>query len=514
MSKVRRITTMAAIFGLLSLAASLPAAARTSTSTKTTTTSTTAPGFSYGELGSNGTGLPATTSGCGFNNAGEPSAHVSKGNQVLVGSERGVGDGTDAWVRDNLTSPPQGPVGGAGASACSLYYDGQPNGVAGVGAAGGDVDTAFGSAPEPVTGFYPMYVASLNLGSVAVAHSLDNGTTWQNTPVQAGLPGDDREWIAAYGLNTSLLTYHDIASSEIDVLRSDNAGAAYTQISQAIPLTGPYAYTADDNQHGNLVIDHNNPGTVPAPVGFRAYQSFVAPSSAPSTSKNLGCLAPSLFVCTIHNEAFVSVSTDGGFTWTVKPVPCSVGNQDLGNQFPNVSVAPNGNLWETWAAGSQDSNGNITGGAVYAAVSPDQGNSWTCAKVGSGIMPWLVAGASGEDLVFYGASGSTWSVMFAQNTSTTSPSGFKTTSVVPVHSGPVCGSGAGCSGSRQLFDDFAVDTDQSGWAHIAYSHDCSGPLLGAFGPVLCSSPPSQLGGPNSYTGYAVQTAGTTIGAPN
>ncbi len=66
-----------------------------------------------------------------------------------------------------------------------------------------------------------MYVSSLNLGSINVATSADNGTTFSQTPAQAGVPVDEREWIAAFGAHTSLLTYHDIATNNIDVLRSD-----------------------------------------------------------------------------------------------------------------------------------------------------------------------------------------------------------------------------------------------------------------------------------------------------
>src|SRR5207248_5991421 len=130
-----------------------------------------------------------------------------------------------------------GGIGGSGASGCGLEYRGQPNAVAtGLGASGGDIDLANASAPNS-SGNYNLYVASLNLGSVNVAHSTDNGTTFSQTPVQAGLPIDDREWIAAFGANTPLLTYHDIATNDIDVLRSDNGGQVYTQISQAIPET-------------------------------------------------------------------------------------------------------------------------------------------------------------------------------------------------------------------------------------------------------------------------------------
>jgi hypothetical protein len=66
-----------------------------------------------------------------------------------------------------------------------------------------------------------------------------------------------------------------------------------------------------------------------------------------------------------------------------------------------------------------------------------------------------------------------------------------------VHSGEVCEGGVSCTTGRQLFDDFGVDTDPAGWAHIAFSHD---------------SP--NLGGSGTYTGYAVQVKGTRVGVPN
>jgi hypothetical protein len=85
-------------------------------------------------------------------------------------------------------------------------------------------------------------------------------------------------------------------------------------------------------------------------------------------------------------------------------------------------------------------------------------------------------------------------VYFAQSPGS-SPTGWGTPEqLMAVHQGAVCETGANCTSNRQLFDDFGIDTDSSGWAHIAYSHD----------------------GPNgtTYTGYAVQTSGTQVGAPN
>jgi hypothetical protein len=419
--------------------------------------------FSYGQLQDQTVGA----SGCGTNIAGEPAIHVSRANNVFLGSEDGLGGGSEFWRG-------LGAVGGSGASGCALEFRGQPNAVGGVGASGGDIDIAIASAPN-TSGNYNVYVSSLNLGSVNVATSADNGTTFSQTPVQAGLPLDDREWIAAFGADTSLLTYHDVATNNIDVLRSDNDGAAYMQIARVIPDTD---YKAQNNELGNLVIDHRN---LPDTTGdFYAYQSFVAPSSA--TGSN-------------YNEAFLGVSSDGGHTWTDQPIPCSISNNGLDHNFPNVSVDPSGNVWYAW---SDDHN-------VYTAESIDHGKTWTCSNpvstnTAQAIFPWLDATSNGVDLVYYGAptsSNQTWYVYFAQNTAA-SPSGWGSPQqLMAVHQGAVCEGGISCMGGRQLFDDFGVDTDQSGWAHIAYSHD---------------SP--DLGGAGTYTGSAVQTGGTPVGYPN
>ena len=470
--KFRRSIVAGVAVAAVGLAGSvLPASARgkppAPSPTPTSSPSQQAAGsFVYGQLQATAVGSP----GCGTNNDGEPTVHVAGDNTLFGGSERGIGGGSDAWRQLSA-------VGGPGASACAPQYRGQPNAVAGVGASGGDIDSAWGSAPL-ATGAYPLYVASLNLGSVSVSHSTDRGTTFSNTPVQAGLPIDDREWIAAYGSSTSLLTYHDITTNNIDVLRSDNVGTTYAQVSQAIPAVD---YKAMNNQLGNIVIDHRN--TAGATGGqFWAYQSFVAPSSSSGNS---------------YNEAFLAVSNDGGSTWTDRSIPCSVSSKSVDHNFPNVSVAPNGTVWYAW---SDDSN-------VYTASSTDHGSTWTCSSrvstaTAQAIYPWLVATSNGVDLVYYGSTtaagkGQIWYVYFAQNLAST-PSGWGSPQqLMPVHQGSVCEGGISCSGGRQLLDDFGVDTDQSGWAHIIYSHD-----------------QPDLGGSGTYTGYAVQTSGTAIGYPN
>jgi hypothetical protein len=459
------------IAGLLVMVAvaACPSAALAARSAKPHTARATATAFSFGQPQADTVGA----TGCGSNIDGEPAIHVSRSNDVFFGSERGVGGGSDAWRA--LSG-----LGGPGASACQqAEYRGQPNAVGGIGASGGDIDLAI--APQAnASGAYNVYVASLNLASINVATSLDRGTTFSQVPVVEGVPVDDREWIAASGASTALLSYHDILTNNIDVLRSDDAGTTFVQTARAIPDTD---YKAQSNELGNIVIDHRNTPAGGAPGDFFAYQSFVAPHDPNSSN---------------FDEAFVAVSKDGGATFTDLPVPCSyTPGKDLDHNFPNVSVAPDGTLWYAW---SDDTN-------VKTAVSHDHGQTWACSGnvatgLKRGIFPWLAATSAGVDLVFYGtpdANGPnmTWYAEFAQNSAGTTSGWGAPTAITSVHRGDVCEGGISCTGGRQLLDDFGVDTDQSGWAHIVYSHDAP-----------------DLGGDGTYTAYAVQTGGTQLGFPN
>jgi len=317
--------------------------------------------------------------------------------------------------------------------------------------------------------------------------------------VQGGLPGDDREWMAAFGASTSLLTFHDISTQNIDVLRSDNGGTTYAQIARAIGPTGVAANNGalTNNELGNVAIDRRNlAGTksaLPGKAGFWAYQSFVAPSGPSATDLN---------------EAYLAVSNDGGFHWTDRAVPCSIAASTvgLGHAFPNVSVDPAGNVWLAWSAGTDDANGFNTSGVIFTAVSRNHGSTWSCSPAiagGQSIQPWLSAGAAVVDLVFYKNVGSkaapNWWVEFAQNlhpdTAPAATGWSAPQAVLHVHNGAVCEGGVSCTSGRQLLDDFGVAVDTHGEAHIAYSHDAT-----------CTQ--------CTFTGYAVQTSGSTVGAPN
>jgi hypothetical protein len=104
------------------------------------------------------------------------------------------------------------------------------------------------------------------------------------------------------------------------------------------------------------------------------------------------------------------------------------------------------------------------------------------------IFPWSVAGDAGKlDVVYYGTSyydgetppdryprSAVWYAYFAQNLNATRRnSRFTQVRATPVvHLGAVCELGIGCTGNRDLFDDFGVAASpKTGLASIAYTID-------------------------------------------
>lgn len=432
--------------------------------------------FSHAKLrvGSIGSG---SCNGGSLNDAAEPAIHVSRDAGVFLSSEAGPGTGTRLWRGLGL-------LGGGGAQACKLRYAGQPNAVGEMSDAGADTDMAIASARSGA-GNYNVYVASLNAASVTVSTSTDNGQSFSQVPLVMGVPADDREWIAAHGSATSLLSFIDGLNS-IEMLRSDNGGGGYSMISRPVPLTDP---RGTNSEIGNLVVDRrNHDGTAPGGgmPGFWAYQGYIGQHDPINGSGEL-------------DEAFVAVSNNGGYTWTDRPIGCSrVTKGGIDHTFLILSVAPGGRLWASWSNERH----------VFVANSADHGRTWSCSpKISTttdrAIFPWIVAGSRGIDLVYYGSPKPrpgrrrTFYVYFAQDPGGGTAGFRRPQRLFAVHRGTVCEQGLTCTANRQLFDDFGVDTDPRGWAHIAYSHDAP-----------------KLGGPSSYTGYAVQTAGRRIGHPN
>jgi len=392
--------------------------------------------------------------GC-TNTAAEPQIRADAAGTFYVGSELGVGSGTLAWK----------------SSDAGLHYTAltSPNQLSqaegGLGPGGGDVDLA--TAPDPNgSGGHNLYVASLSLANVTVSTSSDGGATWSKNVLSATIPGDDREWIAADQATKVCVSYHDVATFNIDVNCSFDAGASFTQFGTAIDAS--HLYLLNDNSTGSLTID---------PSSHVIYQVFSGIADA------FEAAVPSSF-----HAVYIAVSLDGGNTFTDRTVYVNPNTSaSYGHQFINASVDRAGTVYVVYT-----DNHN-----VYYSFSTDHGETFTGpiqvnqAPSATAIMPWSVACDPGQlNIVWYGTSfydGTTvpdnypmsaaWYVYLAQNKNAAAAgSAFTQVAATPiVHFGGVCESGVTCSGNRDLFDDFGIAVSPTtGLSSIVYSDDQPG----------------------------------------
>jgi len=412
-------------------------------------------------------------SGC-TNGAAEPMIRADATGTFYVSSELGLSAGTLAWKSTD---------GG-------LHYTGlqSPNQVSqsagGVAPGGGDTDLS--TAPlANANGVPNVYVASLSLANVTVSTSQDGGQTWSKDVLSATIPGDDREWIAADQATKVCVSYHDIATFNIDVNCSFDAGASFTQVGTAIDLA--HAFLIDDNEIGNLAIDPNS---------HAIYQVFSGIANAAEAA-----------LPTSFHAVWIGVSRDGGQSFTDHAVYVNPNTSvSYGHQFVNVSIDRAGTVYVVY---TDDHN-------LFYSFSTDGGQTWTGpiqinqAPSATAVMPWSVACAPGQlNVVWYGTSffdgktvpdnypaSAACYVFFAQNANATAAgSAFTQVAATPVvHFGGVCEGGISCTGNRDLFDDFGIAVSPTtGFASITYSDDQPGNT-----------------GSDDHTAIATQTAGPTI----
>ena len=438
-------------------------------------TSTTGAPFDFVnfELGATpGTVCPGS-SGC-TNGAAEPMIRADATGTFYVSSELGLSAGTLAWKSTD-----------GGLHYTALASPNQLSQAAGgVGPGGGDTDLS--TAPQAnANGIHNLYVASLSLANVTVSTTQDGGTSWSKDVLSATIPGDDREWIAADQATKVCVSYHDIATFNIDVNCSFDAGASFTQLGTAIDVA--HAFLIDDNEIGNLAIDPNS---------HAIYQVFSGIANAAEAA-----------LPTSFHAVWIGVSRDGGQSFSDHAVYVNPNTSvSYGHQFVNVSVDRAGTVYVVY---TDDHN-------LFYSFSADGGSTWTGpiqvnqAPSATAIMPWSVACDPGQlNIVWYGTSffdGTTapdnypasaaWSVFFAQNsTATVAGSAFTQVAATPViHFGGVCEGGISCTGNRDLFDDFGIAVSPTtGLASITYSDDQPGNT-----------------GRDDHTAIATQTAGPKI----
>ncbi len=394
-----------------------------------------------------------------WNRAVEPQIRADGDGALYVSSENGLLAGTIAAKSTD---------GGLHYASLPSPNQSSATGAAGFAPGGGDTDLA--TAPvKNERGFYNVYVASLTLADVDVSTSTDGGATWKLNPTGAIIPGDDREWIAADGASKVCISYHDLATFNIDVDCSYDAGTTFTQHAAPGAIDAAHAFLLQNNQIGNLAID---------PKTHVVYQVLAGIADTGEAACGFA------FTCKYH-AVWMAVSTDDGKTFTDYPVYIGPSDQvGLSHQFPNVTVDRAGNVYVLF---SDDRN-------VYYCISTDRGRTWSApiqvnrTPVKTAIFPWAVAGDAGKlDVVYYGTSyydartspdsyptSAVWYAYFAQSLDADTRHGrFTQVQATPiVHRGGVCENGIGCTGNRDLFDDFGVAASPAtGRASIAYTDD-------------------------------------------
>src|SRR5712664_1313314 len=221
----------------------------------------------------------------------EPSTRVAPDGAVYVSSIRGVPGGVDLHrYYEPIDHVPNGD------GTYPFKYEGQPDNCGifseanggcannhldpfGLGLGGGDVDIAVNF---PSTGVPNLALVSLTLApGVTATHSTDRGDNFVSPPNVAAalIPGDDRQWIDGFGGQNVYLNYHDVATFNIEVQRSNDGGLTYVDgLGEAIdPQTFPAAGGASGtaNIAGTIRVDRSS-----CPSGGNLYQVFVAADNA------------------------------------------------------------------------------------------------------------------------------------------------------------------------------------------------------------------------------------------
>jgi hypothetical protein len=439
----------------------------------------------------------------------EPGDRVDSQGTIYVVSIRGVPGGIDLWRWDQTLDGSPNPGG-----SLPFKYQGQPdncgiltNGCAnnvgslinpGVAPGGGDADIAV-NAPDPMNFSIPNLAAtSLTLApGVTAAHSTDRGDTFTPPNVAAALvPGDDRQWNDAIDTSTVYLEYHDAATFNIEVQRSNDGGLTYVNgVGEAIDaatlptVVGAAVTPPTGNIAGQTRIDRST-----CPSRGNLYQIFVGPETM---AENIaGAPARTVYVG-VSNDAKLGLPA---FMFTdykifTSPTGSPGATNGTANIFPALATDDLGYVYAVW---SDNTN-------IFYSSSSDQGGTWTTPiRVNSGatvgkanVFPWVAADANGHVVVAWlgdnlvgnsndrtvleptcldgtNSCWAKWNVYMAEtvNGHALVP-GFTqyTASDHIIHSGTVSTGGLGGGADRNLADFFQLALDPLHRANISFADD-------------------------------------------
>lgn len=371
----------------------------------------------------------------------EPSIRVAPDGTVYVGAIRGVPSGIDMWRLD--------------AGGVNPTYLGSPDslvpstlGVCCAALGGGDMDLAVNADGS-------LGISSLWLGSITVGRSTDRGQSFLTQPLGGVIPGDDREWNTSDGA-TMYMSFHDLATGNIDVERSPAGTTAGLVYAPAGLVLGPTDPALNNNELGDIVADRQHPGLV--------YQVYTTPSTGTGA----------------QNQIRMAVSTDSGSTWTSHTVYTGPAGAGFDSIFPSAAVDRAGNVY---VAASDDHH-------VLVFSSTDHGATWSAptdvnTSGNAAVFPWVAAGGNGGVVVtWFGAdttdpsnASDNWQVLGAESTNGTAAAPSYALSTVSDHvvrHGIICQSGLSCTDGRQLGDFFQVAVGPDGIANVAWSDDGAG----------------------------------------
>lgn len=425
----------------------------------------------------------------------EPSNRTDGEGTIYVSSIRGVPGGVDLHRWSPVVDPPPNADG-----TLPFVYLGHPDNcgifafgcdLIGVAEGGGDVDIAVN---YPASGVPNLALVSLTLApGVTATHSTDRGASFtEPNPVAALIPGDDRQWIDGIDRQIVYLSYHDVATFNIEVQRSNDGGETYLNgfgeavDPQTFPAAGGVPATNTANLLGPIKVDRSS-----CPTGGSLYQVFAAPDNVVENATGQS-----------FRTVYVGVSTDVKlglpvFTFTDHKIFVGPPGFNAVNIFPALAVDDFGFVYAVW---SDNTN-------IYYSYSTNQGTTWSPALIvnqgaavgKANVFPWVAADANGHvAIVWFGAdragnsndttvmapcsSGSTdcmrnwanWNVYFAESVNGHDPSVYFTQAVVSdhvIHRGTVSTGGLGGGANRNLGDYFQVSLDPQHRANIAFSDD-------------------------------------------